>query len=238
MDLQMPERPAEHDRKEPSVERLREDEAFRLFCFHRDRHDAARAATMWQRVALLNFDRVRGVVQTFKFSDGSRIAAHDVDDAVQEAYLRVVAMGQNFDGEALGQFRVAFKTCVYNACKDFGRREWRHTKRAAGSLDDQYEDSESSPYDGAIAKHSIAREELMSEAEADEKRLAEMTNLVAWGIGQVKNDNYRAVLELTVLEPMPGDEIAARLDITLDNVYQRRRRGMTQLEAILRDNHA
>jgi RNA polymerase sigma factor (sigma-70 family) len=234
----MPKRPAEHDRDAPPVGHLREEELFRLFCRHRDRGDAGRAARMWQHLALRNFDRVRAVVQTFRFNDGSRIPAHDVDDAVQEAYLRVIAMGENFDGTALGQFRVAFKTCVFNSCKDFGRREWRHTKRAAGSLDDHYEDAEASPYDSAIAKQSIAFEELMADIEADEEQLLIMSDLVAWGITQVKNDTYREVLQLTILDPTPSDEVAARLDITLDNVYQRRRRGMTQLEAILRDHHA
>lgn len=234
----MPKRPAETARTETSVERLREEELFHLFCRHRDRGDHERAAAMWQGVALHNFDRIKAVVQAFRFDGSGRIAHHDIDDAVQEAYLRVVAMGRTFEGEALGQFRVALKTCISNACMDFGRKELRHAKRADGSLDDGYEDSGSSPYDRAIARQSVELEELAAEADADEERLREMTELVAWGIAQVENDGHRAVLQLTFLQPTPGDEIAALLGITLDNVYQRRRRGMKQLEAILRDHHA
>jgi DNA-directed RNA polymerase specialized sigma24 family protein len=52
----------------------------------------------------------------------------------------------------------------------------------------------------------------------------------------VENDNYRAVLEPTYLEGLPGDEIAERLDISPDNVYARRSRGVKQLEEILRDH--
>jgi RNA polymerase sigma factor (sigma-70 family) len=234
----MPTRPAEHDRLEPSPDSLREEELFRLFCHQRDRGDADRAATMWRCVALRNFDRIRGVVQSFRFDGSDRIPPHDVDDAVQEAYLRVVAMGHAFAGEALGQFRVALKTCVENACRDFGRKQLRHARRADGSLDERYEDSMSGPYDAAIARQSIELQELRAEAEADEERRHEMSELVAWGIAQVRNDKYREVLELTILEPTASEEIAARLGITLDNVYQRRRRGMTQLEAILRDHHA
>ena len=78
----------------------------------------------------------------------------------------------------------------------------------------------------------------MAEVEADEERLQKMSDLVAWGITQVENDKYREVLWLTIVDPTTSDEVAARLDITLDNVYQRRRRGMKQLEAILRDHHA
>ena len=231
-------RPAEDPCREPSPQTLREEELFRLFCHHRDRGDTDRAATMWRYVALRNFDRIRGVVQSFRFDGSAGIAPHDVDDAVQEAYLRVVAMGHTFAGEALGQFRVALKTCVENACRDFGRKALRHAKRAGGSLDERYEDSAAGPYDDAIARQSIELQELRADAEADEERLREMSELVAWGVARVPNDGYRAVLELTLLDPVPGEAIAQRLGIAVDNVYQRRRRGMMQLEAILRDHHA
>jgi DNA-directed RNA polymerase specialized sigma24 family protein len=41
---------------------------------------------------------------------------------------------------------------------------------------------------------------------------------------------------MTYLEGLSGDEIAERLNITADNVYARRSRGMKQLEKILRDH--
>ena len=110
-------------------------------------------------------------------------------------------------------------------------------KHAAGSLDERYPESdEGSPYDAAIARFSREREELDADALADEQRLLEQTELVAWALAQIDNDNYREVLELTLLERLAGDEIAARLNITPDNVYARRSRGMKQLEKILGDH--
>ena len=55
-----------------------------------------------------------------------------------------------------------------------------------------------------------------------------------WAIGRVGNDNYRAVLELTYIEKLDGAAIAERLAISPENVYQRRRRGVKELEKILR----
>jgi DNA-directed RNA polymerase specialized sigma24 family protein len=72
------------------------------------------------------------------------------------------------------------------------------------------------------------------EALEHEARAQEATALVRWGIAQVANDGYRAVLELTFIEKLDGGEIAERLGITTDNVYQRRRRGLKELERILR----
>ena len=66
------------------------------------------------------------------------------------------------------------------------------------------------------------------------KRWAE--SFVAWGIGQIKNDNYQEVLELTYIEKLEADEIAERLGISMDNVYARRSRGVRELGKILRDH--
>lgn len=161
----------------------------------------------------------------------------DRPDAAQEAFIRVVAMGANFRESALGQFRAALSTTVHNSCMDFGRKELRHDKHAGGSLDERYEgEDEAGPYDSAIARHSREREALQVEEEADEDRRRDSEELVGWGIAQVDNDNYRAVLEMTYLERFSGDEIAARLDITPDNVYARRSRGVKRLEEILREH--
>jgi DNA-directed RNA polymerase specialized sigma24 family protein len=42
---------------------------------------------------------------------------------------------------------------------------------------------------------------------------------------------------LTYLEKLPGEAIAQRLAIKIDNVYKRRERGLDQLERILREHH-
>jgi RNA polymerase sigma factor (sigma-70 family) len=216
---------------------LREDEILRLFCHHRDRGDFARARDLWEQLALRNFDRVAQLVKVFRFPAGERLAADDRPDATQEAFLRVISMGAGFREAALGQFRAALRQCVNNSCMDFGRKELRHQKHAGGSLDERYEDNdEASPYDAAIARHSREREAFAAEDLADDERLGEQTELVAWAIAQIENDNYREALHMTILEGLAADQIAERLNINLDNVYARRSRGMKQLEKILRDH--
>ena len=93
-----------------------------------------------------------------------------------------------------------------------------------------------SRYDGVIARLSRDAASIDEEAREDEDRRREAHDLVVWGIAQVGNDGYREVLELTHLEQLSGEEIARRLQISDDNVYQRRRRGLKQLEMILRDS--
>ena len=173
----------------------------------------------------------------FRFPGGERLPNDDLPDATNEAFIRANAMGPGFRGAAIGQFRAALHRCVHHSCMDYGRRELRHEKHAAGSLDERYEYAdESGPYDAAIARHSLEREALAAESEAEEESRHETHDLVAWGIAQVENDNYRAVLEPTYLEGLSGDEIAERLKISPDNVYARRSRGVKQLEGILRDH--
>jgi RNA polymerase sigma factor (sigma-70 family) len=138
----------------------------------------------------------------------------------------------------VGQFRAALRQCVHNSCLDFGRKQLRHDRKRAGSLDERYDDSSAGPYDEAIARHSLEREAIEAEARADEARTAYQEELVAWAIARIPNDNYRAVLELTYLERLSGEQIAERLGITNDNVYARRSRGQKQLEGILRDHQA
>jgi RNA polymerase sigma factor (sigma-70 family) len=217
---------------------LREDELLRLFCHLRDRGDAARAAQMWEQLAIRNYDRVAMLVRSFQFDGGGRLAPDDRDDATQEAFLRLIAMGNSFRESALGQFRAALRQCVHNSCLDFGRKELRHERKRAGSLDERLDDSWASPYDEAIARFSIEQAAIAAEQEDDELRTARSLELVAWAIGQIANENYRIVLELTYLERLSGEQIAEHLGITNDNVYARRSRGQKQLEAILRDHQA
>jgi DNA-directed RNA polymerase specialized sigma24 family protein len=143
-------------------------------------------------------------------------------------------MGAGFDGREIGQYRAALVRVVWNTCHDYGRRELRHEKRSR-SHDTTWDDGgEGGPYDAALARYD---EQLRAEAEEAAGAKAgreEAERLARWGIAQVRNDNHRAVLELTWLEKLDAEAIAARLRISVDNVYQRRRRGLIELERILR----
>ena len=203
----------------------------------RERGELELARSLWEQLAVNNFDRVKQIVKAFRFSPGGRgLPDHEWGSAASEAYIRVIAMGASFRHREVGRFYAALVTCVQNSCKDFGRKELRHDKRAAGSVDARFEpDGEAGPYDKALAAHDEYLREQVGDALRAEHSRVEAEQLVAWGISQVANDNYREVLEMTWLQKLPAEEIADRLGISMENVYARRSRGGKELEKILRD---
>jgi RNA polymerase sigma factor (sigma-70 family) len=202
-----------------------------------ERGDLEAAAAFWERLAVNNFDRVKNTVKGFRFSPGGPgIPPDEHGSATSEAFLRVIAMSAGFRKRETGRFYAALSTCVENACRDFGRKELRHQRRSAGSLDRTYEpDGEAGPFDAALAAYDADLRRQTEEALEAEAARREAEGLVAWGIARIKNDTYREVLELTYLHKLSGEAIADRLGISLDNVYQRRRRGILDLERILRE---
>ena len=203
----------------------------------RGRGDEAAAVVAWEQLVVNNWDRVKQSVKLFRFSPGGPCLPEDEHgSAASAAYLRVIAMGANFHKREIGAFYAALHQCVQNSCKDYGRKELRHTKRAAGSLDATYEpDGKTGRYDRALADYDADLRERSRVAVRAERDALEAEQLVRWGIAQIPNDNYRAVLELTYGDaPLKGDEIAAQLGIKAENVYQRRLRGGKELEKILR----
>lgn len=209
----------------------------RRYCDARDNGQSAEAVVLWEQLAVNNFDRVTQIVKTFRFSPGGPgLPDHEWGSAASEAYMRVVAMGASFRHREIGRFYAALVTCVQNSCKDFGRKELRHDRRAAGSVDARFEpDGEAGPFDTALAAYDAHLREQVSDALDAEHSRVEAEQLVAWGISQVTNDNYREVLEMTWLHKLPAEEIADQLGISMDNVYARRSRGGKELEKILRD---
>lgn len=211
----------------------------RRYADARDRGDLESAAEMWKQLAVNNFDRVTQIVKAFRFSPGRGLPDHEWGSAASEAYLRVVAMGAGFRAREVGRFYAALVTCVQNSCWDFGRKELRHDRHAAGSIDTTFEaDGEAGPFDAALAAYDAQLRERASEAVEDEVHKLEAEHLVGWALSQIRNDKYREVLELTYLDQLSAEQIAERLGISLDNVYARRSRGGKELEAIFRDLRA
>lgn len=218
---------------------LYEPDHFLLRRYHaaRETGDLDTAAQAWEQLIVNNFDRIKGVAASFRFSAGGPgIPAHDQGSAASEAYLRAISMGGNFGGRHIGQFYAALVTCVKNTCMDFGRGELRHEKHSAGSADQTFDpDGEAGPYDAALAAYDAHLRERAIEAVENELHQQETEQLVAWAISQVQNDKYLEVLELTYIQKLSAQEISDQLGISMANVYQRRSRGVTELEKILRD---
>jgi RNA polymerase sigma factor (sigma-70 family) len=196
---------------------------------------AEEAQQLWEHLTVNNFDRITMLCRTFRFTGGTGLPPDEVGSAASEAYLRVVAMGTGFRERELGQFRAAVYRTVHNTCLDYGRRELRHQRRSAGSIDATYEpDGAAGPFDAALAAYDAERRAHERAALEDEARREEAAGLLRWGIAQVRNAGHRTVLELTYLEKRDAAAIAQRLDITMENLYQRRSRGLRELEKILR----
>src|SRR3954451_7512943 len=205
-----------------------------------ERGDLAGAAQHWERLAVNNFDRVNQIVKAFRFTPGGAgIPADEHGSAASEAYLRVIAMGANFRKREPGRFYAALVTCVENACRDFGRRELRHDRRRRGSLDQTWElGGEAGPFDAALAAYDAHLRRQTEEAIEAELGRQEAEGLVAWGIAQIANDKHREALELTLIHKLTTAEVTQRLGITDENLYQRRTRGLRELERILRDSRS
>src|SRR3954468_14789174 len=130
----------------------------RRYVTARDRGRTDEAQELWQRLAVSNFDRITGLCRAFRFTGGTGLPADEVGSAATEGYLRVVAMGAGFRERELGQFRAAVYRTVHNACLDYGRRELRHRRRSAGSLDERVgAGGGAGPYDGALAAYGAER---------------------------------------------------------------------------------
>ena len=211
----------------------------RRYAVARENGDLDLAGELWEQLAVNNFDRVKQIVKAFRFTPGGRgIPEHEWGSAASEAYIRVVAMGASFQGREAGQFYAALVTCVQNSCRDFGRKELRHERRSAGSIDTTFEPGgEAGPFDAALAAYDAELRERAADAVEDEVERLQAEQLVGWATAQIKNDNYREVLAMT-FQNIPAEEIADQLGISMDNVYARRSRGLKELERILRDSRS
>jgi RNA polymerase sigma factor (sigma-70 family) len=207
----------------------------RRYAAARARGRDAEAAQTWARLAENSFDRLVILCRAFRFPGGTGLPRDEAASAASEAYLRLIALGASFREHEVGAFRAAVVRVVHHTCMDFGRRELRHARHAAGSLDaPRAEGGDAGPYDAALAAYDADLRTRADDARREEEERQEAEELVRWAIGRVRNESYRAVLTLTYVEQLDGEAIAERLAITTDNVYQRRRRGVRELERILR----
>lgn len=214
---------------------VRDDVLLARYWSARDAGDRRQAAALWEQLIVQNFDRIKQIVKAFRFTPGGKgLPDFEWGSAASEAYIRANAMGVGFRERDIGQFSAALYRCVHNVCLDYGRKELRHARRTAGSIDQTFEpDGEAGPFDAALARYDADRRaEAADTADADQ-RAAAARDLVRWGIAQVGNDNYREVLELTYIDKLAAEDIAERTGISLDNVYARRSRGLKELEKIL-----
>jgi len=219
---------------------MADDDFFiRRFARARDTGDDEAARQIWEDACLRKFDLVKGLARGHRFPGGQWLPVPDAEDAVTEAMERILKMGENFRGTTGAEFRAAIKRAVWFACMDTGRDVLAHEKHIGGSLDERYDDSaEAGPHDAAVERYLRERADVAADARSDDMQSQRAEELVRWAIAQITNEGYRAVLELTYIDRLSGDEIAARLGVDPNNVYKRRERGLKKLEEILRDHRS
>src|SRR5688572_32333411 len=94
---------------ESSYEELSDDELLRIVALAREdstgRH-ASKGRTAWGLLAERHFDRVRGVVATFRHPKRPdvRIPREERGDATQDAFIRLLRMLDNFKGKELPEY--------------------------------------------------------------------------------------------------------------------------------------
>jgi RNA polymerase sigma factor (sigma-70 family) len=209
------------------LRRVDDAELVRRFAAHRDRGERDAARAVWEQLVISNHDRVRTLVVAWRHPENPavRIAPADIDDAVQLALVKFgLRMVETFRGVSEGELRAALRRLVDFACRQTARSRLRHERRSAGSLDEPLgEDGEGRRFDADLAQRSVAaagREEQREEARA----------WVREALGRVANPTRRAVLDLS-LAGVDGDEIARRLGVSRDVVYQHRTRALRELRA-------
>src|SRR3954463_14343262 len=115
-------------------------------------------------------------------------------------------MGANFRKPEVGRFYAALAKCVHNACMDYGRKDLRHAKHSAGSIDKTFDpDGDAGPYDAALAAYDADLRARSVDAVEDELQKHDADQVVAWGISQITNDKHREVLEMTYVKKLPAE---------------------------------
>lgn len=188
-----------------------------------DRDEARRA---WLMLVQAEVERVRAIARAFRADGlpGGRIPATDVDDVVQEVFVRLHGKVDGLRGESVGELRAFMRTAATYACQDYLRRHVTDDRRRAGSLD--AEPDEPSALAGPALDQLIER--LAAADQAGEARA-----LVHEALADV-SPTSRAVLVMDQAG-VPTEEIAQRLEISRDAVYQRRRRGLKELREAIQE---
>lgn len=202
----------------PRVARASEH-LLRRFVACRDAGDAAGAQEAWNALVEDNFDRVRALVDLRARRYG--LSPSEREEAVQLALVKLWRnMVRSFRGSSMGEWVNATRRLVEFACAQVQRQAARRTAHQTGvalAAPGEEDDAEDRRLD-ELARRRHDRE--------DERR--EAADFVAWALPRIANERRRTVLERT-LDGVPAAAIAADLGVSMDNLYQLRRRALSDL---------
>ncbi|MCW3015355.1 MAG: hypothetical protein JWO02_2447 [Solirubrobacterales bacterium] len=204
------------------------DRLVERFAVARDHGDDPTARQLWGAIAVKLDDRLKVFVRAFVIprTAGERLGRDDRDEAFQRARKRVwFKLGATFRGVSVGELHNAARTATWYACADVARermKQEQRSRRARKAPGDDHDDLDR--LSRAQATRTFERA----------VQVAELKDELDRAMARMKNPSHREVLMLDRLG-VPDDEIAQRLGITTANVYQRRKRGLTNLKELLND---
>jgi RNA polymerase sigma factor (sigma-70 family) len=213
---------------------LKRDDLLRIVVLCRasdDPEEQRRARTAWEMLVALDRDRIVTLVKLFRVKGhDARVGPADVEDVAHAAWDRMCDVLRNFEGSVVPQYEAAMRTCVDYACRDHCRIDMRADMRSGGSLDETVEtdDGNRGRFDSAIGKHE--RERILFQEQIE--RANERREAVRDAIEAMEDERKRDVLLMT-WDKVPDIEIAERLETSVDNVYQLRRRGLIIVREML-----
>jgi RNA polymerase sigma factor (sigma-70 family) len=201
---------------------LGNEELLRRFVACRDEGDADGALRWWTELVEVNLDRVRGMVDLRAPRYG--LSAAERDEAVQRALVKLWRrMVRTFKGATMGEWVNATKTLVDLVCKDVQRAGARRTARET-SFDAAAADAEG-------ANPEWRGDELAQQRHRRDEERSDAAAFVAWALPQLGNDRRRLVIERT-LDGVPAEDIAEELEVTMENLYALRSRGLKDMRAL------
>jgi hypothetical protein len=207
----------------PSSTGGHDEEHLRRFLRARALGDAAEMRRWWDELVIDVHDRMDGLVYA---AHRGRLDDEEHELALQLAMIRFATnLMTSFAGASMGQLVNAAATLARGVCIDVQRRSIRERRRRQVSLDEARGSDDEGGEAGARWEAEEARRRF-----ADEEDRRDAAEFLAWALPQV-TETRRRVLELTFAgAELP--EICADLGIARDNAYQRRSRGLKDLEAL------
>ena len=197
-----------------------DEEHLRRFLAARGAGDAQAMRRWWNELVIDFHDRMDGLVA---LAHRGRLDAEEHELAVQLSLTRFsVRLIHTFEGVSMGQLVNACKTLARSICMDVQRTSIRARGEVARSLDSGWDDDTS----GRDAWELEEADRRLT----DEQFAADLREFFAWALPKVP-ENQRRVVELTQFgASLP--EIAAELDISEENAYQRGSRGYAVLRRL------
>lgn len=183
----------------------------------------------WEDLLTTEWGRVRERIRRYEnpVLPKGRIPVDDHDDVAHDAFLRLHTW-LKLQGSSIGEARAIINQNLTWQIGDYVDRHVREDRRRAGSFD------ETAPGEDVAAPFAVRAEEEASAKAPDGFRAAEARSQLLQGL-RALDDNKREVVEL-MIGGWSASDVADRLGITRDNVYQLNKRGMDQLRAALGDD--